>query len=162
VAASTNGVIGRDGTMPWHLPEDLKRFRRLTMSKPIVMGRATFDAIGRPLPGRRNIVISRQQGLEIDGCEVVGAPGEALALADGAPEIMIIGGGQVYAWFLPRADRIHLTRVHLAVQGDAFCPQLDPREWRVFEEETFAAAEGRPVGYTFQTLARVRLPVDRQ
>ena len=154
MAASSNDVIGRHGSMPWHLPEDLKRFRRLTMGKPVLMGRATHDAIGRPLPGRRNIVISRQRDLEIDGCEVVGGPGEALALLEGAGEIMIIGGGQIYAWFLPRADRIHLTRVHLTVAGDAFFPKLEPGEWRVVDEEMHPAGEGRPVGYTYRTLQR--------
>lgn len=140
--------------MPWHLPEDLKRFRRLTMGKPVVMGRATHDAIGRPLPGRRNIVISRKPDLDIDGCEVVGGPGQALERVAGAGEVMIIGGGQIYEQFLPRADRVHLTRVHLAVEGDAFFPRLEPEEWQVVTEESHPAGEGRPVGYTYYTLQR--------
>ena len=147
-------MIGAGGAMPWHLPEDLRRFRRLTMGKPIVMGRATFDAIGRPLPGRRNIVISRQRDLRIDGCEVASGPEQALVLAADAEEVMVIGGGQIYEQFLPRADRIELTRVHLEVEGDAFFPAPDPKEWRVVSEESFPAGQERPVGFTCLTLER--------
>lgn len=155
MAASSNDVIGRDGAIPWHLPEDLKRFRRLTMGKPVLMGRATYDAIGRPLPGRRNIVITRQRNLGIAGCEVVGGPAEALERVAGSGEAMIIGGGQVYERFLPRADRIHLTRVHLTLEGDAFFPKLDPGEWRVVSEERHPATAGRPIAYTWQTFTRL-------
>ena len=162
MAASTNDVIGCHGSMPWYLPEDLKRFRRLTMGKPVLMGRATSDAIGRPLPGRRNIVISRQRDLDIDGCEVAAGPGDALELVAGAEEVMIIGGGQIYAWFLPRADRIHLTRVHLTVEGDAFFPKLEGGEWRVVDEEAHPAGEGRTVGYTYRTLERIPSVDDRR
>lgn len=156
VAVSENDVIGRQGGMPWHLPEELARFRRLTMGKPIVMGRATHDAIGRPLPGRRNIVISRRPGLEIEGCEVARGPGEALELAADCEEVMVIGGGQVYAQFLPRADRVELTRVHATVEGDTFFPPLDPAEWRIVDEEAFPANDGRPLGFTCRTLERRR------
>jgi dihydrofolate reductase len=155
VAASTNDVIGRHGTLPWHLPEDLQRFRRLTMGKPVLMGRATYQAIGRPLAGRRNIVISRQHDLVIDGCEVVTDPREALARVDGADEVMVIGGGQIYERFLPQADRIHLTRVHLVVAGDTFFPTLDPADWRVVGEEAHPAGETRPIGFTCTTLERM-------
>lgn len=154
VATSANDVIGRGGTMPWHLPEDLKRFRRLTMGKPVVMGRATFEAIGRPLAGRRNIVISRQKNLTLDGCEVVAGPEQALDRLQGAGEVMIIGGGQIYEWFLPRADRIELTRVHLEVEGDVFFPRPDMRDWRIVAEESFPAGQGRPAGFTCLTLER--------
>ena len=154
MAASANGVIGRDGTMPWHLPDDLKRFRRLTMGKPVVMGRATYESIGRPLTGRRNIVISRQRQLVLDGCEVVTGPEQALDLVQGAEEVMVIGGGQIYRQFLPRADRIELTRVHLEVEGDVFFPAPDREVWRIEAEESFPAGRDRPVGFTCLTLAR--------
>lgn len=153
VAVSDNGVIGRDGRLPWRLPEDLRRFRELTMGKPVLMGRQTFESIGRPLPGRRNVVISRRPGLEIDGCEVAASPEAALALLDDAGESMVIGGEAIYRHFLPQAQRIHRTRVHTTLEGDAFFPKLDPATWRL------VASEGRrssdpPLKFTFETLAR--------
>ena len=124
VAAATNNVIGRDGELPWHLSEDLKRFKRLTIGKPIIMGRLTYESIGKPLPDRRNIVISSRQGLKIDGCEVVASPDAAIELTVDDEEVMVIGGGGVYAQMLPMADRIYLTRVHAAVDGDTYIPDL--------------------------------------
>lgn len=164
VAASSNDVIGRKGELPWHLPEDLRRFRCLTMGKAVVMGRLTHQAIGRPLPGRRNIVISGQQDLRIDGCEVVQSPQAALRLVEGDEEVMVIGGGRVYRQFLPRVRRIHLTRVHATVDGDVFFPALDASEWRVVEVEEFPASDARPTGFTASTLERVgvaRIGLDR-
>ncbi len=158
VAASDNHVIGREGGLPWHLPEDLRRFRQLTWGKPLLMGRRTFEAIGRPLPGRRNIVISRQPGLEIEGCEVVASVDDALALLAGAPEVMVVGGGEIYRALLPRADRIEMTRVHGDIEGDTFFPELDPLEWQVTASETHPAGAGRPVGYTYETLVRRERP----
>ncbi|MEX0976210.1 MAG: dihydrofolate reductase [Woeseia sp.] len=155
VAASTNNVIGLHGELPWHLPEDLRRFRQLTMGKALVMGRLTFDAIGRPLPGRRNIVISGQADLHIDGCEVVPNPQAALRLVEGDEEVMIIGGGRIYRHFLPQVERIHLTRVHTTVDGDVFFPALEASEWHVVEVEEFPAKDTRPTGFTVSTLERV-------
>ena len=129
VAASTNNVIGSDGELPWHLPDDLRNFKRLTIGKPIVMGRKTHESIGRPLPDRRNVVISRNLGYEASGCDVVASPAAAMALLNDAEEVMIIGGGQIYAAFLPLADRIHLTRVHTEADGDVTFPDLDENEW---------------------------------
>jgi dihydrofolate reductase len=157
VAASTNNVIGRQGKLPWRLPEDLRRFRQLTMGKPIVMGRRTYDSIGRPLPGRRNIVISRRRGLRIDGCTVAQSPDEALSLADGADEVMIVGGERVYEGFLPQTDRIHMTRVHASIEGDAFFPELRPGDWQVVSSEEYPATGERRLAFTFETLSR-RLP----
>ena len=128
-AASANGVIGCDGALPWHLPEDLRRFKRLTMGKPIVMGRLTYESIGRPLPGRRNIVLSRNADFTAAGCSVADTVESAIALANDSSEIMVIGGGAVYALFLPLATRIYLTRVHEQIDGDAFFPKLDSRQW---------------------------------
>ena len=118
VAKSTNDVIGRDGALPWHLPDDLKHFKRLTTGKPIIMGRKTYESIGRPLPDRQNIVMTRNTGYEAPGCQVVATPEAALAAATGADEVMIIGGSGIYDTFLPMADRIYLTRVHADVDGD--------------------------------------------
>ena len=115
VAASTNNVIGVAGGLPWHLPEDLKRFKAITMGKPIIMGRATYASIGRALPGRKSIVLTRQSGFEAEGCEVVDSIDAAISAAGAVDEVMIIGGGDIYRQFLPQADRIYLTRV-LAIE----------------------------------------------
>lgn len=138
VAAARNGVIGRDGKMPWHNPSELAYFKATTMGKPVIMGRKTFQSIGRPLPGRRNLVISRDQLFDAPGTEKVSSLGSALTLAaasvspDAPPpaEIMIIGGGQIYAEALPLADRIYLTRIEAEPDGDAAFPELDAAIWR--------------------------------
>jgi dihydrofolate reductase len=139
VAASSNNVIGRDGGLPWHLPDDLRHFKRLTTGKPVIMGRNTFESIGRPLPDRRNIVMTRDPGYVADGCEVVSSIGDAVDLVAGEPEAMIIGGGQVYRDFLPLADRIYLTRVQAEVEGDTFFPEIDETTWRMVSSEHHAA-----------------------
>lgn len=153
VAVSDNGVIGRNGRLPWRLPEDLRRFRELTMGKPLLMGRRTYESIGRPLPGRRNIVISRRPDLEIDGCEVAASPDEALALLEDSEEAMIIGGEAIYRHFLPSAQRIHRTRVHTTLEGDALFPKLDDKDWRIIASEGRRSAEP-PLELTFETLVR--------
>lgn len=155
VAAATNNVIGRDGRLPWHIAEDLKRFKRLTIGKPVIMGRRTSESIGKPLAGRRNIVVSGRRCLTIAGCEVVASPDEALALAADADEAMVIGGGRLYEQLLPLADRIYLTRVHSAVEGDACFPELNDEDWRVVSREDFPADESRHLGYSFITLDRI-------
>jgi dihydrofolate reductase len=154
VAASTNNVIGKAGELPWRLPEDLRRFKRLTMGKPIVMGRRTFESIGRPLPGRRNIVVSRRPGLRLDGCEVSDSPDAALALAGQVAEIMVIGGQQLFEALLPRCTRIHMTRVHETIEGDAFFPELPPDEWQVVWSEPHPATQEQHLAYTFEILER--------
>ena len=120
VAASTNDVIGAGGQLPWKISDDLKRFKALTLGKPIVMGRLTWDSIGRPLPGRQNIVITRQSDFSADGCDVVASPAAALAIAGDAEEIMIIGGSQIYDLFLPKAGRLHITRVQTEITAMRF------------------------------------------
>lgn len=155
VAAATNNVIGRDGRLPWHLAEDLKRFKRLTTGKPIIMGRDTYESIGKPLPDRRNIVVSSREDLEIDGCEVVATPDDALKLTAGAEEVMVIGGGKIYEQMLPMADRIHLTRVHASVDGDTYIPEISEDEWKVVDEENFPADESGQYGFSFITLDRI-------
>lgn len=155
VAAAANNVIGLDGAMPWHLTEDLKRFKKLTMGKPIVMGRLTFESIGKALPGRRNIVITRQADYVADGCEVVASPTAALDATADAREVMVIGGGRIYQQFLPLADKVYLTRVHAEPEGDAFFPALDRHEWQVIDFEDHPAGDDRPLGFSYETLQRV-------
>jgi dihydrofolate reductase len=153
VAASENGVIGRDGDLPWHQSDDLRRFKAVTMGKPIVMGRKTWESIGRPLPGRRNIVVSRQAGLEIEGADVVASPAAAVDVAAGAEEIMIIGGSEIYKLFLPLADRVYLTRVHADVEGDAWFPALG-EDWRLVSDERHAADDKNEHDMSFRLYER--------
>ena len=155
VAMARNRVIGRDNDLPWRLPEDLKRFKALTMGKPMVMGRKTFESIGRPLPGRTTIVVSRQAGLQIPGCVVVDSIDAAIRAADGAPEIMLVGGAQLYSEALPRVNRIYLTRIHADVEGDTLFPLLDPTEWRETVVGTHAADERHAYAFTYVNLERV-------
>lgn len=129
VAVAENGVIGNGNQLPWHLPDDLRRFKELTMGKPMVMGRKTYESIGRPLPGRTSIVVTRQQDLRIDGCIVVNSLAAALDASGEAPEVVIIGGAELFRHALPSVDLIHLTRVHASVPGDTFFPELDPQQW---------------------------------
>ena len=160
VAAAENGVIGRNNSLPWHLPEDLRYFRRVTMGKPIVMGRRTFESIGRPLPGRTNIVISRNPGYSAGGVRLAASLDEALAMAehvartDGIGEVVVIGGAEIYALALPRANRLYLTRVHASVEGDALLPSLDWRQWREVSRERHAAAGDNPFDYSFLVYER--------
>jgi dihydrofolate reductase len=154
VAASTNNCIGEQGSLPWTLSDDLKRFKRLTMGKPIVMGRITWESIGRPLPGRQNIVLTRQAGFVADGCDVVATPAEALAVAAVADEIMIIGGSQVYELFLPKANRLYFTRVHADIDGDAFFPALDEAAWRLVDSKTHTADSANQFAFEFRDYER--------
>ena len=148
VAIAENGVIGRDGGLPWRLSTDLKRFKAETMGKPIVMGRKTHEGLGRPLPGRLNIVVTRDKAWRGEGVEVVHSLDEAIRLATargrcmaGADEICIIGGGEIYAQALPLADRLDVTHVLASVDGDTFFPPIDPGEWRVAGSREVPAGE---------------------
>jgi dihydrofolate reductase len=156
VAASANNVIGADGGLPWYLPEDLRRFKKTTMGKPMIMGRATFESIGRALPGRRSIVLTRQQDFDAEGCDVVPTIDAALASAGNADEVMIIGGGEIYRQFLPMADRIYLTRVQTEINGDTLFPELDMSEWNVVAVEEYPAGDEREIGFDVETLDRIR------
>ena len=155
VAVAENGVIGTNNALPWRLPDDLKRFKALSLGKPVVMGRRTFDSIGRPLPGRTNIVVSRQPGLAIEGALVAQSLDAALAAASGAPEIAVIGGAKIFRQVLPRTATIHLTRVHARIDGDVFFPDLDPAKWRETAVEHHAADERHQYAFTFVTLQRI-------
>ena len=155
VAASTNNVIGVRGELPWKISDDLKRFKKLTMGKPIVMGRLTWESIGRPLPGRQNIVITRQADFSAEGCDVFDSPVAALDIAGNAEEVMIIGGGQIYDLFLPKAGRLYVTRVHTEIDGDAFFPAIEADSWELVDREAFAASAANEFAFEFRTYERV-------
>lgn len=160
VAAADNDVIGRDNALPWHLPADLKHFKRITMGKPIIMGRRTFDSIGRPLPGRSNIVISRRSDYAAEGVHCVTSLGTAIELAqdvaraDGSEELVIIGGAQIYALAMPLASRLYLTRVHTQPAGDAFLSGIDWAEWEELSRVENPATDDNPA-HTFLEYTRV-------
>ncbi|MEQ8849066.1 dihydrofolate reductase [Botrimarina sp.] len=161
VAAAENGVIGRDGELPWRLPADLRRFKSLTMGHAIVMGRKTFESIGRPLPGRVSVVLTRDTRWSVgEEVRVAHDLPEAIRLASTAEgmqrdAVYVIGGEQVYRLAAPAADRVHLTRVHATVEGDARFPPLDPAEWRRVEAEAHPADEENEHAFTFEVWERV-------
>lgn len=162
-AMGENRVIGAGGNIPWHLPADFKHFKELTMGHPIVMGRKTFESIGKPLPGRTNIVITRDASYRRDGVVVVASPEAALAAAvaadGGAPhgdadEVFVIGGAEMYKLFLPQAERIYLTKVHGAFEGDVFFPELGEGEWRLASTVENAKDEKNPFDFTYEIYDR--------
>lgn len=154
VAISENGVIGAGNQLPWRLPDDLKRFKALTLGKPVIMGRKTYESIGRPLPGRKNIVITRDPQRAIEGCVVVGSVVVALEAAEPAEEVILGGGGDLYAQLLDRVTTIHLTRVHVTLAGDVFFPSLRPQDWQITTQARHPVDERHPYAFTFQTLTR--------
>ncbi|MFM4774737.1 type 3 dihydrofolate reductase [Aeromonas veronii] len=155
-AMAHDRVIGKDNQMPWHLPADLAHFKRVTLGKPVLMGRKTFESIGRPLPGRRNLVISRNPDYQAEGIEVVGSVEAALALLAGSSveELMVIGGGHLYAEMLPSADCLYLTRIDLAVEGDTRFPAFDDGQWQRVDFESHPADEKNPHPYSFEIWQR--------
>lgn len=157
VAVAENNVIGRDGGLPWHLSADLKRFKQLTMGHPMLMGRRTFESLGRVLPGRTSIVISRQPQLSLpEGVLLAGSLDAALELVAAEEEVFIIGGAELYAAALPSADRIYLTRVHANIEGDTHFPAIDWSQWRCIAEEAHAADEKNAFNFTFLTYEHER------
>ena len=159
-AVADNGVIGRENALPWRLPEDLRHFKRITMGKPVIMGRRTWDSIGRPLPGRTNIVITRNPSFAAAGVEVVASLEEALALAghiaaaDGVEEAVVIGGAEIYRAAIPRADRLYITEVHARFEGDARLPAIDWSQWRETSREDHTGG----LNYSFVRYERGRSP----
>lgn len=154
VAATDHGVIGKDGGMPWHLPADLAHFKRVTLGHPIVMGRRTYASIGRALPGRLNVVVTRDRSFTAPGVTVAHSLDEALAACGDAPEVMVIGGGELYREALPRATRIHLTRIHAAIDGDTHFPALAPAVWHEVARDEHPADERNAYPMSFRTLER--------
>ena len=156
VAVARNGVIGREGGLPWHISSDLKRFKEITMGKPVIMGRKTWESLPRkPLPGRRNIVITQQKGYVAEGADVAESPEAALLMVPDAPEVAVIGGGEIYHLFWPLVDRLYLTEVDLAVDGDTYFPTVDPAEWREVSREVHPRGERDSASFTLRILDRI-------
>ncbi len=162
VAVSENGVIGAGGDMPWRLSSDLKQFKQITLGKPVVMGRKTFESIGRPLPGRVNIVVSRQTGYHIAGATVVRNVASGMAFATkaahdaGGDEVCVIGGGEIYRQTLDKADRVYKTEVHVRVEGDTYFPALEPAEWTEVQRVRHGADKSDSCDYSFVVYERVQ------
>lgn len=155
VAMAENGVIGRDMDLPWHISADLKRFKALTMGHHIVMGRKTFESIGRLLPGRTTVIVTRQPDYQVDGAVIVNSLGAAQAAATDDSELFIIGGGQIYEIALPLADRLHVTRVHTEVDGDTSFPAVDWDQWELVSAERHGADEKNDYDFTFESYQRM-------
>ncbi len=158
VAVSENGVIGRGGTLPWRLPADLKYFRRVTTGHAVVMGRKNFEDIGRPLPDRRNIVLTRDSGFRAEGCLVARSIEQAITLAGDDPEIFFIGGAELYTQILPRADRLYLTRVHASIEGDTYFPEFSSDDWIRITRERRDADADNPYDLSFDVFERRPTP----
>ena len=154
LAVADNGVIGRDNALPWHLPADLAHFKQVTLGKPIVMGRRPFASIGRVLPGRHNVVVTRDRNFRAEGITVVHGFEAALRACGPVAEIMVIGGAAIFAAALPLAGRIHLTRVHATVPGDVHFPPLDPLVWHEMDAQAHPADARNAYAMTFVTLER--------
>ena len=155
VAVDRNKVIGKDGGLPWRLPDDLKHVRELTLGKPLIMGRRTYESIGRPLPKRTNIVLTRDPAFHAAGVRVAHSKEDALTLAGDAPEIIVFGGGEIYRQFLPEVDRIYLTQVDASVEGDTHF-DMGKDDWRVLTNERHEADERHVYSFNWLTLDRVR------
>ena len=157
VAAANNNTIGKDGKMPWHLPADMKHFKNITWGMPVIMGRKTFESLGKPLSGRKNIVISRQPDFKAERIVIVKNFDDALFAAKqtDAKEVFVIGGGEIYRLAYENAKRIYLTRVKAEPEGDVFFPDLDPKEWFLVSEDEHTADEKQQYSYSFQIWERV-------
>lgn len=157
VAAATNNAIGKEGKMPWHLPNDLKHFKNITWGMPVLMGRKTFDSIGKVLPGRKNIVLTRQGGWDVEGTVGVKKIEDALFVAKqtDAKEVMVIGGGEIYKTLFDKATRIYLTRVEAEPEADTFFPAINPKEWWLVSQKNHEADEKNAYNYSFQVWERL-------
>ena len=154
-ALAENRVIGRENRLPWRLPADLRRFKSVTMGKPVIMGRKTYESIGKPLPGRSNIVVTRDPDYRAQGCQVVHSLEQALEAGAGHAEVMVIGGAELYREALGRAERMYLTLIRAEVDGDTLFPDIEPQQWRELERESHCADEKNQYDYDFVTLQRV-------
>jgi dihydrofolate reductase len=157
VAAANNNAIGKNGVMPWHLPNDLKHFKNVTWGMPVIMGRKTFDSLGKPLAGRKNIVITRQAHWEAPGTVAVTSMDDALFLVreTDAKEAMVIGGGEIFNMVFDKANRIYMTRVEAEPEGDTFFPSIDPKQWKLVSQKNYEADEKNAFNHSFQTWERV-------
>ncbi len=154
VAHARNGVIGKEGKLPWYLPEDLKHFKRTTLGKPVIMGRKTWESLGRPLPGRRNIVVTRQTGFTAEGAEVYSNLQDAVAAVKDEPIAFIMGGAQIYAEAMPQIEAAHITVLNADFEGDAFFKPLTDDEWNLVEEATFPATDTHPYSFSIRRYER--------
>jgi len=161
IAAMTDeGVIGFQNRLPWHLPEDLKNFKKITMGKPVIMGRKTYESIGKPLPGRKNIVLTRNTSFQAEGVTVVASLDQAIEVCKkeeiSEDEIFVIGGAQIYQEALPRADRLYLTKIHQSFKGDAYFPEIDlEKSFQIVEKSDHVSADPEKLSYTFITAERI-------
>lgn len=155
-AMDENQLIGKDNGLPWKLPADLQFFKKVTMAKPIIMGRKTFESIGRPLPGRTNVVITRDASFEAEGCEVVYSLENAIEKVKDVNEAMVIGGENIYKQFLPLADRLYLTKVSGSFDGDAWFPEISFNQWKLIEREDHSADDKNESDYSFQVFERIK------
>lgn len=153
VALDRNRVIGLNNEIPWRLPADLKHFRKMTMGKPVIMGRRTYESIGRPLTGRHNIIVTRNRGYQAKGCTVVHSVDEALSISNGG-EVMVIGGAQLYEQFLPIAKRLFMTLLETEFEGDSYFPEVSGREWVEISRETYDPDDKNPYQYHFIIMER--------
>lgn len=154
VAASQNGVIGNKGKLPWRLPADLERFKQITLGHPILMGRKTFDSLGKPLPGRTNIIITRNKNLKIRGALTAPSLEDAIRLCRNDEELFVIGGASIYEQALPLADRIYLTRIHRDFEGDTLLPEMDSESWKEISRQDFHDPEENPLPFSCLVLER--------
>lgn len=157
-AMAENGTIGRDNSLPWRLPDDLKRFKALTLGKLLLMGRRTYESIGRPLPGRTSLVLTRDRHWRAEGVVVVRSLGQALSFARDADELVAIGGAEIYRLLIPFARRLYLTMVHTEIPGDTFFPDFDPTQWADVECQSHPADGHHAYAFTFLTLERKSEP----
>ncbi|HEX5655099.1 MAG TPA: dihydrofolate reductase [Chitinophagaceae bacterium] len=157
VAAATNNGIGKNGVMPWHLPNDMKHFKNITWGLPVVMGRKTFESLGKPLNGRKNIVITRQEGWQAAGTVAVKTIEDALFVAreTDAKEIMVIGGGEIYKTLFDKAHRIYLTRVEASPEADTYFPSIDPKKWKLVSQKNYEADEKNAYNHSFQIWEKI-------
>ncbi len=155
-AMAENRVIGKNGQLPWRLPDEVKHFKKLTVDHTVIMGRKTYDEVGRPLPNRRNVVISRNSSFRPPGVVVVPSVEEALALGATEDEVFVIGGGEIYRQSLPLADRLYLTTVHASVEGDTVFPAFDETAWALEAESYHPADDRHPVAFTIRAYSRIR------
>ncbi|PHS72343.1 MAG: dihydrofolate reductase [Cycloclasticus sp.] len=155
VAMGENNAIGKDNELLWHLPEDFKHFKSVTMGKPILMGRKTYQSIGMPLPGRKNIVVTRDKGFFVEGVTIVDSIEEALEVSRQYDEVMVIGGASFYDQMLPLADKLYVTRVHKSFEADAFFPAINMEEWQVLERTEHAVDDKHAYSFSFVNYERI-------
>jgi dihydrofolate reductase len=161
VATDEENGIGKDNQLMWHLPKDLKFFKNTTSGHPVIMGRKTYDSVGRPLPNRRNIIITRQKDLKIDGVEVFNEFEKAVKACADEDEVFIVGGGEIYKQALPFTDKIYLTKVHRKFNADAFFPEFNKEEWKLISKEDHEQDEKHAFSFSFLTFVRVKaLPIN--